>query len=168
MCHGGRLFSPLLHVPFLQRISSTGELTLLVCSNVFSMNFVKVWQSFYVSVERYAVALSSGSIPCWTLSNHLYAQPFSLDLHLVDYDVCGLCNTACIAFQFPVWTISRTEYAPAYWENLDQQIIDISTDHLRLKAGCALSECWTHWLVHLLPFSVVFSILATCMHFATV
>jgi len=45
-----------------------------------------------------------------------------------------LCSRACIAFQFPTWTILKT--VRTCWESLDQQIINKSIDQWsdRLKA----------------------------------
>jgi len=53
----------------------------------------------------------------------------------------------CIAFQYSTWTTQR-QCAPAVWDNLDQQIIDKSTDHWcdRLKAVVWLNVRYTEQL----------------------
>jgi len=62
-------------------------------------------------------AKSTVEFPQRTVPNFIQPSvwpPNSPDLNPVDYMLSGeLCSRACIAFQFPTWTILKTECAPA-------------------------------------------------------
>ena len=74
-----------------------------------------------------------------------------------------LCSRACLAFQFPTWSILKTGVRTC-WESLDQQIINKSIDHwrdrlkavVRVNGGHIEQLFWIRYLLNLLLCSVVY------------
>jgi len=118
----------------------------LCCSDVFSRRrFVRsptIISCFNKTAHRLIECLQL-TVPNFVQTS--VRPPNSPDLNPVDYALwIELCSRACIAFQFPTWTISRTECAPA--GSLDQQIINKSIYQWRdrLKAVLRVNGTWAH------------------------
>jgi len=126
----------------------------LCCNDVFSQEFDRsptIISCFSRTARRHIERIDC-RVPAayraqlhWTL---LYG-PQQPGLNWAAYAVWG---RACIAFRFPIWTISRTECAPAQvllgesWPT-DHRQVYCSVAWQTEGCGSTSSEWWTHWTV---------------------